>query len=178
MRKPALIAAAAAALAVTVALAPAPARAQATTRLDIAVGQTDFLSQDVPATDFRADLRSGLSLLPFLQKFFTLQPFVGVETSSKGSFWGGAGLELDAHWGHWFISPTVAVGAYDKGQGKDLGSTLEFRTTAEGGWQFANGLRLGLIFSHTSNANIVRRNPGTGALLVSLQVPIGALFGN
>ncbi|MDE2008287.1 MAG: acyloxyacyl hydrolase, partial [Rhodospirillales bacterium] len=72
----------------------------------------------------------------------------------------------------------VGVGAYAKGRGKDLGNALEFRTTAEGGWQFDNGARLGVLFSHTSNANIVQKNPGTEALLVSLQVPIGALFGN
>lgn len=175
MHKPVRIAAA---LAAGVALAPVAALAQTPTRLDIAIGRTDIISQDVPATDFRADLRSGISLLPFAQRLFTLQPFIGLEATSKGSFWGGAGVELDAQFGHWFISPTVAVGGYDKGNGKDLGSTLQFRTTAEGGWQFDNGLRVGLIFSHTSNANIVRHNPGTEAVLLSVQVPIGALFGD
>lgn len=175
MHKPVWIAAA---LAAGVAFVPIAASAQTPARLDLAVGRTDIISQDVPATDFRADYRSGLSLLPFAQRLFTLQPFVGVEVTNKGSFWGGAGLELDAHWGHWFISPTVAVGGYDKGNGKDLGSTLEFRTTAEAGWQFDNGLRVGVIFSHISNANIVRHNPGTEALLLSVQVPIGALFGD
>ncbi len=161
-----------------VALAPHAARAQAPARLDLAVGQTDFIRNVVSAADFRADYRSGLSLLPFAERLFTLQPFIGIEGTSRGSFWGGAGVELDASWGHWFVSPTMAVGAFARGNGKNLGGTLEFRTTAEGGWQFDTGMRLGLLFSHTSNANIYNRNPGTEALLVSLQVPLGALLGN
>jgi hypothetical protein len=161
-----------------VALAPHAAVAQTPARLDLAVGQTDFIRNVVSAADFRADYRSGLSLLPFAERIFTLQPFIGIEGTSKGSFWGGAGFELDANWGHWFISPTIAVGAFDRGSGKNLGGTLEFRTTAEGGWQFDTGMRLGLLFSHTSNANIYDRNPGTEALLVSVQVPLGALLGD
>ncbi len=179
MRQSIVLAGAAMALAAApVLLSPTAARAQAPTRIDIAIGKTDFISQVNPATDFRLDVRSGLSLLPLMQRYFTLQPFLGVEATTRDSFWGGAGLELDAHWGHWFISPTIAVGGYSRGQGKNLGSTLEFRTTAEAGWRFDNGLRVGMIFSHTSNANIVRINPGTEALLVSMQVPVGALLGN
>lgn len=168
----------AAALASAPVILAASARAQTPARLDLAVGQTDFVRNVAPAVDFRADYRSGLSLLPFAERIFTLQPYIGIEGTNRGSVWAGAGLELDAHWGHWFISPTIGAGAYDKGSGKNLGGTLEFRTTAEGGWQFDTGVRLGLLFSHTSNANIVDHNPGTEALLVSLQFPIGALLGD
>jgi lipid A 3-O-deacylase len=179
LRKLTLIAGALTALAgVPVALAPSAARAQTPARIQVAVGQTDFISQDVPAIDFRGEYRSGLSLLPFWKQYFTLQPFIGIETTTKGSFWGGAGLELDWHFEHFFISPTVAIGGYHQGNGKDLGDILEFRTTMEFGWRFDNDMRLGIVFSHASNANIVHINPGTEALLVSMQVPVATLFGN
>ena len=164
--------------ALAVPLTAASARTPTPARLDIAAGPTDVLARVRPAADFRLDYRSGLSLLPCLRHLFTLRPFVGAETTSRHSVWGGGGVELDAHWGQWFMSPTVAVSGYARGAGKKLGSIVGFRSTAEAGWRFDDGLRLSVLFSHTSNAGLTRSNPGTEALPVSVRVSIGALFGN
>ena len=70
------------------------------------------------------------------------------------------------------------MGAYGKGHGKNLGSTVEFRSQFEGGYQFADGKRVSVAFSHISNAGLTKHNPGTEALVFDVQLPIANLFGH
>ena len=146
--------------------------------LSFGVGGTDVLNQQTrAAADVRLDYRSNLSLVPFLQQFLQVKPWAGIETTSRQSIWGGGGIWLDIPIGrHWVLSPSEGVGAYGQGNGKDLGSVVEFRSTFEGGYVFDNGSRLVAAFSHTSNAGITRRNPGTEAAVISYQIPLSLLM--
>ena len=105
------------------------------------------------AGDLRIEYRSGLSLAPFFEDYFKVKPWAGIETTSRQSIHGG-------------------------GNGKNLGSVFEIRSTFEGGYVFDNGSRVVASFSHTSNAGVGRRNPGTEAALVSYQVPLNLLIGD
>ena len=147
--------------------------------LSFGAGGTDVLNQQArAAADFRIDYRSGISLLPFFQDYFKVKPWAGIETTSRQSIWGGAGIWLDIPIGrHWVLSPNIGVGAYGQGNGKYLGSWVEFRSTFEGGYVFDNGSRLVGDFGHTSNAGITRHNPGTEAALISYQIPLNVLLG-
>ena len=73
------------------------------------------------------------------------------------------------------IRPNAAVGAFYKGNGKDLGSVVEFKTGAEFAYRFEDHSRLGLQFDHISNAGIGKRNPGTESLVLFWSFPFGAV---
>ncbi len=147
--------------------------------LSLGAGGTDVLNhQTRAAADFRLEYRSGISLLPFLEDILKVKPWGGIETTSRQSIWGGGGIWLDIPLGqHWALSPNVGVGAYGQGNGKELGSVVEFRSAFEAGYVFDNGTRLVANFSHTSNAGITRHNPGTEAATISYQIPLTLLMG-
>jgi hypothetical protein len=73
----------------------------------------------------------------------------------------------------WRLLPTFAVAAYDKGESKELGQTLEFRSGLELHYAFQSRQRLGLHFYHLSNASLSDVNPGSNSLVLVWTVPIG-----
>ena len=159
-------------------LAITPARADPAL-ISLGVGGTDILNQQVKAAaDFRLEYRSGLSLLPFFEDYFKVKPWAGFETTSRQSVFGGGGILIEVPLGrHWVLTPNVALGAYGRSNGKNLGSVFEIRSTFEGGYVFDDGSRLVAAFGHMSNAGITRRNPGTESAVVSYQVPVAVLIG-
>ena len=142
--------------------------------VSLGIGGTDILNQEVKAAgDLRVEYRSGYSLLPFFEDYFKIKPFAGLETTTRQSVWGGAGIVLEIPLGsHWVLTPNFAPGVYGEGNGKKLGSWVEFRSTFEAGYVFDDGTRLVASFGHTSNAGLTKHNPGTEAALVSYQIPL------
>ena len=86
--------------------------------------------------DVRLEYRSGSLLLPFMGPNLAVRPWVGLETTSRGSIWGGAGILLDVNIGRFALVPQVGIGAYGAGKGKALGSPFEFRTGVEVAYKF------------------------------------------
>ena len=72
---------------------------------------------------------------------------------------------------NWNFTPSFGVGYYDDGNGKKLGSKIEFRTTLEISYQLVNKDRIGISFGHISNANIGDKNPGVEIISISYQKP-------
>ncbi len=106
---------------------------------------------------------------------FALRPWAGVEGTSRGSVWGGGGVLLDIPIWRFSLVPQAGIGAYGQGRGKALGSPLEFRTGVELAYRFGDGSRVGALFTHMSNLGVTRHNPGTEAIVVNYQVPLGWL---
>ena len=109
---------------------------------------------------------------------FGIAPFVGGYVGVDGSAYGylGFGFEVVID-DHFVIMPNTAVGAYTDGDGRDLGSALEFRSGLELGYRWDNEVQLGLALHHMSNAGIGDSNPGTEHLTVFLNIPLnGELF--
>ncbi len=75
-----------------------------------------------------------------------------------------AGVKGNFTLGNFFISPSFAPGYYDMGNGKDLGSFLEFKSQINFGWQLKDKSNLGLSYSHISNADLGNKNPGANNL--------------
>jgi lipid A 3-O-deacylase len=133
--------------------------------LSFAAGAFDFL-HDRTAGEFRGEYRSGERLLGFLK------PFVGLMGTTDSAFYGYGGFLADIYFGdRWVLTPNVALGYYDRGDGKDLGSLLEFRTGAEFAYRFDDRSRIGLAFNHISNAGIDKRNPGEESLVLVYSIP-------
>ncbi|MET4805770.1 acyloxyacyl hydrolase [Limibacillus sp. MBR-115] len=152
---------------------PAAAQESDPSLLALGVGWYDFNLGDDEAADFRIEYRHG-------QGFFDiLKPFAGLEVTSDGSVWAGAGLALDFKLGnHVALTLSSGPGYYSEGDGKDLGSELEFRSQAELSYIFDDKARLGVAVSHLSNAGIGDRNPGTEVLSLYYMVPLHSLTGN
>jgi hypothetical protein len=129
------------------------------------------------AADLRLEYRAGLSLASFTDPLLAVRPWAGIEGTSRGAVWGGAGLLLDIPVGRFSFVPQAGVGGYDQGRGRNLGSVLEFRTGADLAYRFLDGSRLAVAFTHTSNADIARRNPGMEGIVVNYQIPLSWLLG-
>jgi lipid A 3-O-deacylase len=93
---------------------------------------------------------------------YGIRPTIGAWANGDGALYGYAGFYWDIPLGiePFMITPGVAIGAYDQGDSKDLGSGIEFRDTIEVSYRFMDGQRLGAQLTHMSNASIGSSNPG------------------
>lgn len=129
------------------------------------------VSDDDAASMLLIDYRSNNAL------FGTLRPIGGVMLTTDSAVYGYGGLMLDVLWGeHFATSLYSSVGAFGKGHGEDLGSVVEFRSGVEVSYRFDNHARVGLGFSHMSNADIGDHNPGAEILSLTYTVPVETLF--
>lgn len=150
------------------ALVPRASCAEDPNYIAVGAGVYDVL-HDFKAAQGRLEFR-------FADRFLFIKPMVGVLFTSKGSVMGYGGIRIDLYLGpHIVITPNGAVGGFYRGNGKNLGSTIEFKTGGEFAWRFDDHSRLGLAFDHISNAGIGKRNPGTESLIVFWSFPIGGL---
>lgn len=154
------------------ALAAPQAAAQDPAFLTLGGGYYDVIRADDQAADFRVEYRSDVELWIF-------KPWVGVEATSDGAFYGAGGVLTDVYFGNRVVvTPQFGVGYYANGDGPDLGYPLEFRSGVEIGYRFDNRSRLAVGFSHISNADLGDRNPGTEILTLTYSIPVGRLFGD
>ena len=139
-------------------------------------------SEKNQATDFRYEYRSDESLLdigPKEDNFFFLKPFFGVEfTNDSASYFltgiyfeDNVGELLEGNESKFYFTPSFGAGIYDDGSGKKLGNDLQFRTSLEVSYELKNKNRIGISFSHISNANLGDKNPGVEILSFSYHMP-------
>jgi lipid A 3-O-deacylase len=102
-----------------------------------------------------------------------VSPFIGVNGTSDGAFYGYGGFGIDINFGpNLVLTPNVAGGYFAHGGGINLGSWWEFRSGAEFAWRFEDMSRLGVALYHTSNAGLTRINPGAQSVLLLYSVPL------
>ena len=63
------------------------------------------------------------------------------------------------------IIPSFAPGLYSMGDGKDLGSPLEFKSEVQLSIDLLPGSKLGYSQSHLSNADLGDKNPGADSYM-------------
>jgi lipid A 3-O-deacylase len=100
-----------------------------------------------------------------------MQPWVGAGWATDGAIFAGGGLLHT--WRparRWELVAGFGPGYYDRHEGLDLGSQIEFYSFAEAGWEFSPGRRVLLRFAHISNASLSEINPGTE------QITLGVSF--
>ena len=139
-------------------------------------------SEKNQAMDFRYEYRSDNSLLdigPKEDNFFFLKPFFGVEFTSDSASYFLSGIYFEDNLGElfegdkskFFFTPSFGAGIYDDGSGNKLGNDLQFRTSFEVSYELKNKNRIGISFSHISNANLGNKNPGVEILSFSYHIP-------
>ena len=90
-----------------------------------------------------------------------LAPVSGAFVTGKDSLYFYTGVEGQYNLGPMSISPSFTPGYYEKGNGKDLGSVLEFKSEIKVGFDILRDSNLGYSYSHISNNDWGTTNPGT-----------------
>ena len=87
-------------------------------------------------------------------------PTTGAFVTGKSSIYMYTGIEADYNLGPINISPSFAPGYYEAGDGKNLGSALEFKSEIKIGVDLFKNTNLGYSYSHISNNDWGDINPG------------------
>ncbi len=153
-------------LAPTVGAADEPAIALAAGLFDTAAWFDDKGDFDAveAGIEWRGRPRTGLGI----------RPVVGASATDDAAVWAYVGGRRPFPLGRrWQVAIGFAAVAYERGDGKDLGSELQFRSAIDLSFGGAGGRRLGLEFYHLSNASTARVNPGSNSLRLVYAVPLG-----
>lgn len=139
-------------------------------RVELGVGAFDVTPSKRPDAEtagmFRGEYHFGDVL-------WIWSPFVGLDVTTRGATYAFFGFGFDINLSpNWVITPNGAVGAFQHGNGTQLGSWVEFRTGAEIDYKFADQSRLGLAVHHMSNAGLTKLNPGEQSVLLVYQIPL------
>ena len=94
----------------------------------------------------------------FLGKF---KPVSGAFITRNSSVYLYTGIEGQYGLGPLKILPSFTPGYYEKGDGKDLGSVLEFKSEIKFGLDIFENSKLSYSYSHISNNDWGDTNPGT-----------------
>ena len=94
----------------------------------------------------------------FLGKF---SPVSGGFMTGKSSVYLYTGVEGQYGIGPLKILPSFTPGYYEKGDGKDLGDVLEFKSEIKVGLDIFENSKIGYSYSHISNNDWGEKNPGT-----------------
>lgn len=143
------------------------AKAEPPSFISVGVGYYDPIKGDRAAAEARIEYRHG-------ERFWLFKPFAGATLTSDPSYFGYAGVLTDVYFGkRLVVSPSVAVGAYLRHGGKDMGSVFQIRSGLEIAYRFDSRSRLGVIFYHFSNAGLGDdRNPGSEAISLTYSIPL------
>ena len=137
--------------------------------LSLAAGYYD-ISDDMDAAEFRAQFRAQLRAR---NSFWYFKPFGGLMVTSDAAVNVFAGTLVDFKFGRRFVvTPSLAVGLYEDGNGKDLGHVVQFLTGIELAYRFDDRSRLGVAFYHLSNAGLSDNNPGTEVVSLVYSIPL------
>ena len=75
------------------------------------------------------------------------------------------GVETNYSIGKLNITPSFTPGLYSKGDGKDLGHPLEFKSEVQMSIDLSEGTNLGMSYNHVSNASLGDKNPGANSYM-------------
>ena len=100
----------------------------------------------------------------FMGKF---SPVTGGFISGKNSIYLYTGVQAQYDLGPLKIIPSFSPGYYEAGQGKDLGSALEFKSEIKFDYQIFKNSKIGYSYNHISNNDWGKINPGTNNQLIS-----------
>ena len=94
-----------------------------------------------------------------------ISPVTGGFITEKSAFYLYTGAQAEYDLGLIKITPSFAPGYYNYGDGKDLGSTLEFKSEVQLSFDLGNSTELGMSYNHISNASLGDKNPGANSYM-------------
>ena len=135
------------------------------TQFDLYTGMFDFSDDGKRSTLFGIEHKNeNLFRNSFLGK---LSPITGGLITADNSAYFYTGVQADYNLGALTITPSFAPGLYSKGDGKDLGSPLEFKSEVQLSLNLSENTLFGMSYNHISNASLGDKNPGANSYMVN-----------
>ena len=94
-----------------------------------------------------------------------LSPITGFMMTADSASYFYTGVQAEYKIGKLNLTPSFAPGIYSMGDGKDLGSPLEFKSELQLSVDLLPGTKLGYSHSHLSNADLGDKNPGADSYM-------------
>ena len=134
-----------------------------TTELNFYTGMFDF-SDDKQASGVLGIEHQNDELFIRTQRSI-ISPITGGFITSKNAFYLYTGVQAEYKIGGLIITPSFAPGYYGEGNGKDLGSPLEFKSEIQMSFNLNDKTHLGMSYNHISNASLGDKNPGANSYM-------------
>ena len=96
-----------------------------------------------------------------------LSPITGGFLTENNAFYLYTGAQAEYDLGLFTITPSFAPGYYNSGDGKDLGSALEFKSEIQMSLNLSDSTELGMSYNHISNASLGDKNPGANSYMIN-----------
>ena len=94
-----------------------------------------------------------------------ISPITGGFITENSAAYIYTGFEWNIDMGALTFTPSFAPGLYHKGDGKDLGHVLEFKSEIQFSYDFSGNSKVGLSYNHVSNASLGDKNPGANSYM-------------
>ena len=96
---------------------------------------------------------------------WNISPITGGFITENSAAYIYTGFEWNIDMGSLTFTPSFAPGLYHKGDGKDLGHVLEFKSEIQFSYDFSGYSKDGLSNNHVSNASLGDKNPGANSYM-------------
>ena len=96
-----------------------------------------------------------------------LSPITGGFITEKSAFYFYTGAQVEYDLGFITITPSFAPGYYNSGDGKDLGSALEFKSEIQMSLNLNDSSQFGMSYNHISNGSLSDKNPGANSYMIN-----------
>ena len=96
-----------------------------------------------------------------------LSPITGGFLTEKNALYLYTGAQAEYDLGFFTITPSFAPGYYNSGDGKDLGSALEFKSEIQMSINLSDSTEFGMSYNHISNASLGDKNPGANSYMIN-----------
>jgi len=94
-----------------------------------------------------------------------ISPITGGFVTENSAAYVYSGIEWNFDMGPLEFTPSFAPGLYHKGDGKDLGHVLEFKTEVQLSYGYSENTSFGVSYNHVSNASLGDKNPGANSYM-------------
>ena len=94
-----------------------------------------------------------------------LSPITGAFLTKNNAVYLYTGVQAEYNLGFIKITPSFAPGYYNEGNGKDLGSPLEFKSEVQMSFNLSDNSQMGMSYNHISNASLGDKNPGANSYM-------------
>ena len=96
-----------------------------------------------------------------------ISPITGGFITENSAAYVYTGIEWNIDMGSLEFTPSFAPGLYHKGDGKDLGHVLEFKTEVQLSYSSSERTSFGISYNHISNASLGDKNPGANSYILN-----------
>ena len=95
----------------------------------------------------------------------TLSPITGAMITADNATYFYTGIQAQYKIGKINLTPSFTPGIYEKGNGKDLGHVVEFKSEVQLSLNLFENSQFGMSYNHISNASLGEKNPGANSYM-------------